>query len=167
MIFRFLVIAAMTFCLVSPSLGEEVIPPDLQASIFKKIFGYDKTIQPGALKIVVVFTDGSADLKDQILRAFQNSGISATAAKADRLASAINGANVLYLTSGIQSTKQLCQKNGILSITGIPSLVESGEASVGLSVVDSKPKIVVHLKELRSEGHDLSSYLLQLARIIH
>lgn len=146
--------------------GEATIPPDLQVSIFKKVFGFDKTIQPGTLKLVVAFTDGSAALKDQVVKAFQESGVSVIAAKEEQLPSSLNGVNVLYLTPGVQTAKQICQKNGILSITGTPSLVEAGEASVGLSVLDNKPKIVVHLKQLKAEGHELSANLLQLAKLI-
>jgi hypothetical protein len=146
--------------------GEATIPPDLQVSIFKKVFGFDKTIQPGTLKLVVAFTDSSAALKDQVVKAFQESGVPVSAAKEEQLSGALNGVNVLYVTPGIQSAKQLCQKNGILSITGTSSLVESGEASVGLSVLDNKPKIVVHMKQLKAEGHELSANLLQLAKVI-
>ncbi len=150
---------------LSAFAGDAAIPPDLQVSIFKKVFGFDKAIQPGSLKVAVAFTESSAALKDQLIKAFQDSGIAASAVKEEQLSTSLNGVNVLYVTPGVQS-KQICQKNGILSITGTPSLVESGEASVGLSVLDNKPKIIVHLKQLKAEGHELSANLLQLAKLI-
>ncbi len=164
---RFLIVAIFFSCFVTSAFaGDPSVPPDLQVSIFKKVFGFDKKIQPGTLKLVVAFTDNSAALKDQVVKAFQESGITVTAVKEEQLSGSLNGVNVLYVTAGIQSAKQLCQKNGILSITGTPSLVESGDASVGLSVLDNKPKIIVHMKQLKAEGHELSANLLQLAKLI-
>ena len=142
------------------------IPAELQVALFKKVFIYDKTIQGGEPKMLVAFTDASAGVKDQVIKAFKDSGVSVSAVKADQLPGAIGGINVVYVTPGVSGVKQICQKNGILSITGVPSLVESGEVSVGISVQDNKPKIIVHLKQLKAEGHELSANLLQLAKVI-
>jgi hypothetical protein len=164
---KYSAIALVFYCLLLPCLAEDMpVPPELQVAIFKKVFNYDKTIPGGAPKMLVAFTDSSAAIKDQVVKAFKESGVTVTAAKADQLAGALEGVNVLYIAPGVTGAKQICQKNGILSITGIPSLVESGEASVGLAVVDSKPKIIVHLGRLKAEGHDMSANLLQLAKII-
>lgn len=142
------------------------VPPELQAAIFKKVFSYDKTIQGGEAKMIVAFTDASAGIKDQVVKAFKDSGITVSAVKADQLSGSIGGINVVYIAPGVSGVKQICQKNGILTITGSPSLVEAGEVSVGLSVMDNKPKIIVHLKQLKAEGHELSANLLQLAKVI-
>jgi hypothetical protein len=164
---RYLAIALVFYFLLSPCLAEDMpVPPELQVAIFKKVFNYDKTIPGGAPKMLVAYTDASAAVKDQVVKAFKDAGVTVTAAKADQLAGALEGVNVLYVAPGVTGVKQICQKNGILSITGIPSLVESGEVSVGLAVVDNKPKIVVHLGRLKAEGHDMSANLLQLAKII-
>jgi hypothetical protein len=164
---RYLAVALAISFLSAPSQAQDMpVPLDLQVAIFKKVFNYDKTIQSGAPKMLVAFADRSADAKDQVVKAFKDSGVSVNAVKADQLSASINSIDVLYIMSGVSGVKQLCQKNGVLSITGIPSLVESGEASVGLAVQDSKPKIIVHLKQLKAEGHELSANLLQLAKII-
>jgi len=164
---RSIIFALLFGCIALPAFAADPsLPPDLQVSLFKKVFGYDKTIPPGTIKLVVAFTDSSASIKDQVVKAFQESGIAVSAVKEEQLSGSLSGVNVLYVTPGIQNAKQLCQKNGILSITGTPSLVESGEASVGLSVMDNKPKILVHLKQLKAEGHELSANLLQLAKVI-
>lgn len=154
-------------CLMLPALAQDMpVPTELQVALFKKVFGYDRKIQEGAVKILVSYTDTSAGVKDQVVKAFKDAGLTVSAAKADQLPASIVGVNVLYVTPGVSSVKQICQKNGILSITGVPSLVESGEVSVGLAVMDNKPKIIVHLKQLKAEGHELSANLLQLAKII-
>lgn len=164
---RYLAIALVLTCLLLPSFAEDpLVPPELQVAIFKKVFSYDKSIQEGALKMLVAFSDSSSSAKDQMVKAFKDSGITVTAAKADQLSGSVSGINVLYVLPGVPGARQLCQKNGILCITGTASLVESGEASVGLSLLDNKPKILIHLKELKAEGHDLSANLLQLAKVI-
>jgi hypothetical protein len=164
---RYLAIALLYGFLLLPAQAQDMpVPPELQVAIFKKVFSYDKTIPGGTPKMLVAFSDASAGIKDQVIKAFKDSGIIATSAKVDQLQGSISGINVLYIAPGVSGVKQLCQKNGILSITGMPSLVESGEASVGLSVSENKPKILVNLKALKAEGHELSSNLLQLAKII-
>jgi hypothetical protein len=164
---KYLAIALVFYCLLLPcAAGDMPVPPELQVAIFKKVFSYDKTIPNGAPKMLVAFTDTSAAIKDQVVKAFKDSGVIVTAAKADQLSGSVDGVNVLYITPGVAGAKQICQKKGILSITGSPSLVESGEVSIGLSVQDNRPKIVVHMGQLKAEGHDLSANLLQLAKII-
>jgi hypothetical protein len=149
------------------SLAEDMpVPTDLQGAIFKKVFSFDRSIPEGAAKIVVAYTDSSAEQKDHIVKAFKDCGVAASAIKADQVSGSIAGANVLYILPGVFGARQICQKNRILCITGIPSLVESGEASIGLAIVDNKPKILVHLRELKAEGQELSANLLQLAKII-
>jgi hypothetical protein len=164
---KYFVIALMLICLSLSAKAQDMpVPVELQVAIFKKVFSYDKAIQAGSPKMLVVFTDKSADVKDQIVKAFKDSGMAVNATKADQLSGALGSINILYVAPGVSGIKNLCQKNGILSITGIPSMVESGEASVGLSVIENKPKIIVHLKQLKSEGHELSANLLQLAKVI-
>jgi hypothetical protein len=164
---RYLAITLVLTCLSLPAFAEDLtVPPDLQAAIFKKVFGYDKSIQEGSLKMLVVFSDSSSTVKDEMVKAFKDSGVTVSAAKSDELAGSVSGVSVMYILPGVSGARQVCQKNGILCITGTPSLVESGEASVGLSLLDNKPKILIHLKELKAEGHDLSANLLQLAKVI-
>ena len=164
---RCLAVALVLTCLSLPAFAEDLpVPPDLQVAIFKKVFGYDKSIPDGSLKMLVAFSDSSSTVKDEMVKAFKDSGVNVSAAKGDQLSGSVSGISVMYLLPGVSGARQVCQKNGILCITGTPSLVESGEASVGLSLLDNKPKILVHLKELKAEGHDLSANLLQLAKII-
>jgi hypothetical protein len=143
------------------------VPPDMQASLFKKIFGYDKKLSTlSEYKIIVAYSDASAGSKDEVVKAFQGVGISARALKADQLAGNIGDVSAIYIAAGAASAESVCQKNQILSITGFPSLVENGTAAIGLGVVESKPKILVHLGKLKAEGHEVSAKLLQLAKVI-
>ena len=55
---------------------------------------------------------------------------------------------------------------GFLSISGLPSLAESGRVSVSVDMAGDRPPVVVNVPRLTAEGHELSSELLRLARII-
>jgi hypothetical protein len=143
------------------------VPPELQAAIFQKVFSYDRSLPSGQdPKVLIAFAPASAPFKDRLLKAFEQVGIRASAVREEEVASHISAVEVLYVATDGTSFKALCQKNAVLSITGFPSLVEKGEVSVGLGVVADKPKILVHLPQLRAEGHELSANLLQLARVI-
>jgi len=159
----------MVWLSVGQAISQEMpVPAEMQASLFKKIFAYDKKLSLEAeIKVVVAFADSSAGMKDEIVKAFQGAGISAKALKMDQLPGNLGDVSAIYLTSGSGPVKSVCQKSQILSITGIPSLVESGAAAIGLGISESKPKIVIHLGELKAEGHEVSAKLLQLAKVIN
>jgi hypothetical protein len=159
---------AIAWLSAGSAISEEMaVPADMQASLFKKIFAYDKKLSTTTeIKVVVAFVDSSAGLKDEIVKAFQAAGILVKALKADQLAGNLGDISVIYLTSGGIPIRSVCQKSQILSITGMSALVENGSAAIGLGSADGKPKIIIHLGELKAEGHEVSAKLLQLAKVI-
>ena len=148
--------------------GQEMpVSPKIQAAIFHKLFLFDRTLQKvGEVEILVVANDLSKEAAGRIAKAFESVDIPAKVIEAAKLPENLKKSSVVYLTGGVVSTHQLCQKNGVLSITGIPRLAEKGEASIGIGIEDYKPQIIVHLGQLSAEGHDLSAQVLQLARLI-
>ena len=144
---------------------ESAVPINIQVVLFKKIFMFDKSLQ-GDPKIVVVYADASQGSKDDIVSAFQQAGLTAFAVKSDQAAARIPEASVVYLAAGAGSAKSLCVRNSLLSISGVTSLVEEGAVAVGIGTESGKPKIVVTLGVLKSEGHELSADVLKMARII-
>jgi hypothetical protein len=141
------------------------VPANLQAAIFKKIFGFDKTLQAkGKIEVAIVYGDGVA--KDAIVAAFSDLGISAVPMKSDQVSQGLGNATIAYIVPGGVPPKQLCTRNRILSISGLPSFVENGQVSIGLSVEGGKPKILIHKGQLRAEGHELAEEILNMARII-
>jgi hypothetical protein len=62
--------------------------------------------------------------------------------------------------------KQFAEKKGFLSISGKSSLAEAGHVAVSVDVQEGKPEIVVNMPRLTMERHELSSELLNLARVI-
>jgi hypothetical protein len=141
------------------------VPANLQTAIFKKIFGFDKTLQDkGRIEVAVIYGDVAA--KDAIVAAFNDLGIPAVPIKSDQAGSGIGSATVVYVTPGGVPPKQLCINNQILSISGVPSFVENGQVSIGLSVEGGKPKIIIHRGQLKAEGQELAKEILSMAKVI-
>ena len=141
------------------------VPANLQAAIFKKILGFDKTLQAkGRIEVAVVYGDVAA--KDAITGAFNDLGISTVPLKSDQAAQSIGEATVVYVAPGASAPKQLCAKNKVLSLSGVASLVESGQVSVGVAVEGGKPKILIHRGQLKAEGHEIAQEILDMAKII-
>lgn len=136
-------------------------PANLQAALFKKIFAFDKTLKSkGSIEVVVLSADGSGD---DIVSAFKGAGVNARLVKGSQVPS---GASVVYVMPGVGSTKQQSAQKGALSISGAASLVQEGRVAIGIGVEGGKPKILVHMGQLKAEGQEVSADLLQIARVI-
>jgi hypothetical protein len=160
-----LLIVGMILSAGTLSAQRMAVPANLQAAIFNKILGFDKTLQTkGRIEVAVVYGDVAA--KDAIIDAFKDLGISAFPLKSDQALSSIGNATVVYVAPGGTPPKQLCAKNRVLSISGVSSFVEGGQVSVGLSIEGGKPKILIHRGQLKSEGQELAEEILNMARII-
>jgi len=141
------------------------VPANLQAAIFKKMLGFDKTLQSrGPIEVVVVYGDVAA--KDEIVAAFKGVGVSASSVRADQISNGIGNASVLYVAPGAIPPKQFCANSGVLSLSGVASFVEKGQVSIGLGVEGGKPKILIHTGQLKAEGHDIASDILNMAKLI-
>ena len=145
---------------------EMAVPIDVQCAIFKKIFPYVRTLADYyPPRIVVVYNADSSRRKDEVVRAFEAMAFSATASPEQMLADRLEAGVVLYVMDGVGSVKKLCRQKSILAITGYPSLVESGEAAVGVGMDARRPTILVHNGQMKAVGHNLSFKLLQLATV--
>ncbi len=143
------------------------VPATLQAAIFKKVITLDRTLAARqSAKMLVVYGASSAGDYQAVLDAFKSAGLTATAVAEDQLTSQIAQADLVYLLPGATPNPQLSKSKGVLSLTGVPANVESGKASIGIGLKDSKPEIIVHMGQLKAEGHDISADLLKLARVI-
>jgi len=142
------------------------VPPELQAAIFRKIFEHDRNLAVGTSpRLLIAFSADYSQLKNRLVRAFEGVGIKPSAEPDDHIMN-ISQVDVLYLATQRKSFRQLCEQNSVLSITGFPSLVENGEVAIGLTATENKPKIVIHRKQLKAEGHELANTLLQLAKLV-
>lgn len=158
-------ILAATFS--SALFAQGTVPPDMQAAIFKKVFGYAKSIaNPEEVTVLVAADNPSSGPVQEIVKAFKDVGLTAKAVPSGDLTKTVAAKSVVYVLGSPAVAKGVCERNGVMSITGNVSLVEGGDIAVGLAVEGGKPKIVVHKARLSAERQELSAKLLQLARVI-
>jgi hypothetical protein len=156
-----LAVSPMTLC------AEDAVPPDMQAAIFKKIFGYAKSFSAPEEAVVLIASDNpSSGATQEIVKAFAGAGLTSKAVALGDLGGSVSPKSVVYVFASSPAAKAVCEKSGVLSITGKAALVESGDVAVGLAVDAGKPKIVVHKARLDTEKQELSAKLLQLAKVI-
>jgi hypothetical protein len=152
----------------------EMADPERQSSMFKRIFSYDKDLR-GSAKIVVILVGlektGAEAVK--VSSVFRDKGffpavVTASDLSDDLVATLTPNSTVVYVMPGVayDTVKAFAASKGFLSISGIPSLAEAGHVSVSVDVAGERPEIVVNLARLQTEGHELSSELLNLARVI-
>jgi hypothetical protein len=169
-----LIASAIVFGTGAHRAAAEMVDPVRQGDMFKRIFSYDKDLR-GAQKIVVIIvgeTRSGAEV-DKVAAVFREKGFFPAVITAndlgEDLASTLNRQSaVLYVMPGIayDTVKEFAEKKGFLSISGVSTLAEAGHVAVGVGVAGGKPEIVVNLPRLTTEGHELSSELLNLARVI-
>lgn len=146
------------------------VPLKIQVAIFKKVFAYDSILQQaGNVSIVIVHSNKYASMAGEVSDAFKQSGFATSTVSLSDLGSNVNANTVVYalLEEGLDTLKSVCTSKQILSISGLPELVEDGNVSVALGVTEEgKPLPIVHFNRLQEEGHELSAQVLKLARVI-
>jgi hypothetical protein len=152
----------------------ETADPGRQGDLFKRIFSYDKDLR-GSEKIVVIIvgeTRGGGEV-EEVAAVFRERGfypaVVTAADLTDDLTSTLTPqSTVLYVMPGVayDKVKEFAQDKGFLSISGVTSLAEAGHVAVSVGVRSGKPEIVINIPRLVTERHELSSELLNLARVI-
>jgi hypothetical protein len=142
------------------------IPVRIHVALLKKVFSFNRTLQSKpASKVVIVFTDASADVKEAAQKAFTEIGVAATALKLDQALKSLGEADVVYVAPGAEDVQKVCDERGIFTVTGVPALVASGKVAVGIGAEGGKPKVFVHLPLTRTQKQEISSELLRVARV--
>lgn len=141
------------------------VPVNLHVVLLKKVFSLCKTLQGKQIKVVIVFTDASALVKDEALTGFLAIGIQASACKPNQMVKEAGNADVVYIAPGAGVAQKFCEDKGILSVTGMPSLVENGQSTVSIGIEAGKPKVFIHLTRSKTEKQEFSSDLFKVARV--
>jgi hypothetical protein len=141
--------------LVATNVFAQEVPANLQAALFKKIFSFNKTLSAKTVEVAVIGAGGEA-----VVSAFKDAGVNA------KTADQIGNASVVYLMPGAPSQKALTASKGVLSISGTASFVEDGKVSIAIGVEGGKPKIIIHMGQVKAEGQELSAELMKIARVI-
>ncbi|MDF1563347.1 MAG: YfiR family protein [Deltaproteobacteria bacterium] len=159
--------------LLAPSVGHAAeVPVNLQVALFTKIFSYDYKLakeKSGGYEILIVYAPGKLSGALELIAGFSKTGARAKPVSESDLKNKIREAHVVYVMTGVdaEAVGKLCAAHSVLSITGNPKFVEDGDVSIGLEIASGgRPKIVVNILRVSTEGHTFSSQLLRLARII-
>jgi hypothetical protein len=153
---------------LTPRADDDRLPATVQAVIFKKVFGFDRDFEGKPPRVLVVHQDDVGDA-EKVVAAFAAVGIDATSMKAAAASASVSSFGVVYFTGGASpaTLKDICTRNHVLTIAGVPSLAVRGEVSIAVGrKADGKPEITVNLRSTKAEGHTISSSLLALANVI-
>ena len=157
------------------ALAEEMpVNSEQQCTMFKRIFAYDKHLRDSDKIVVLVVgatNDGSG--VTAVADAFRSNGMYPAAVTVDTLNADLSAtlspqSTVVYVMPDVDfdAVNRFAESRSFLSVSGLPSLAESGRVSVSVDMDGSRPEVVVNMPRLSAEGHELSSELLKLARVI-
>ena len=169
--------------------GQMSVPEELQVSIFLKILTYDRSLETkvkDTIRIGVLYFPENARSKknkeaiieslelnkDKTINGipFNFMEIELGSEKRWEEVTKEKKINVLYVTSDgsdiIKRISPITQAKKILTITGTVDYVNQG-ISVGLTVKEEKPQVVINLPSAKAEGSDFSSNLLRLCKVIN
>lgn len=170
---------SLVFTSIAPSYSnEKSITLDIQSLILLKTISYDRTIQGNEVNIAVIFdpaNSNSINSKDQIIdnikvlkQGIKNKVIKVNPVSFNSISSS-KSADIYYLTKDLPSSSSISQasrNNKIITWSVDSSDVRQGNASISVINKNNRPKLLINIRTLRSEGHDLSSQLLKLSEII-
>lgn len=161
----FALVLAIVFVFASIGLVPEAhaqvsVPPNVQARYFKKVFAYNNTLPKTGIKVLVVFAEGSDEIKNDILEALKSVGLEAVPVKTSALNGRLDGQVVCAVSAKeVRPVREYCKANGVLSISAEPAAVKSGDISIGIENVDDKAKIIISADRLKTERQDAADLL--------
>jgi YfiR/HmsC-like len=185
--------AGFLFIGLAPSAAaqELAVPVAVQIPILAKILNFDRKLPEragGRLVIGVLYQSryrASATVAADVCRVLEQLPVSALGAleSMERSCVAIDldatpaldsalkrkGIRVLYVSPlravHLQDVAAVSRAAQITTVTGVPRYVETGLA-IGVDMKGEQPEIVINLAASRAEGADLTSQLLNLARVV-
>ncbi len=149
--------------------GGPALPARIQAVLFKKIFHYDRTFARAPVSVLVAHPRGELEQAQELVKAFGDVGITASAVDVDEVGKQLRQGIALYVWPGVSTApfKELAAKSKVLTISGSDALARAGDVGIAVAPrADGKPEILVNLARVKEEGHELSSDLLRVATIL-
>lgn len=149
---------------------------DIQSAILIKSLGYNKNLA-SSVNIAVLFNQSSS--RSQNVKNDFISNINTLKKNVDKQVNVISLSNVSELKSQdidivyisddfnqVSDIKKIAQSKKILTWSSNPDFVKDGATSISVMNKNNKPKIIVNLESLKSEGQSLSSNLLKICETI-
>jgi hypothetical protein len=139
-------------------------PPEIQAALCVKLIGFDKTLSGNISICVIGAPEFAAEMKKGIGKDIGNAKLASVSESAGLPS---EKPSVLYLGDAAKLDEVIAysRANKVLSITGIPELVEKGIA-LGIGVSEGKPKVLLNMTSSKEEGRDWNPAILKIAKII-
>jgi hypothetical protein len=155
-----LLIALGTFAV--PAQAQQA-PAKLQAALFLKLLGFYQNLGKDPFAIHVV---GAPDVASELKKLVgQNVGKAKLSEVSEGTGPPSNGAKVIYVGSDPSSVTGYSQSNNVLTITGIPELVNQG-VTLGVKIEAGKPKILLNLSSTKAEGVNWNPAILKVASTV-
>lgn len=151
--------------LSAPALAGREVPLNLQAAIFKKVFGMNPGLA-GNPSVAVVFAPGDEAESAEALKELTGAGVLASTVPLAGAAAKLGDFKVAYLCKGSASLAGTCATAGKLTICGDSDLVRAGNATVGIGLSAGKPKILLRKSRVKAEGQEFNASLLSLAEVV-
>jgi hypothetical protein len=149
---------------------------DIQTAILVKSLGYNKNLS-NSVNIAVLFNSSST--KSQSIKNDFISNINVLKKSSDKQIniSSVNSVSdlknqnidIVYISDDfiqISDVKKIAQNKKFLTWSSNPDHVKDGITSISVMNKNNRPKIIVNLETLKSEGQSLSSNLLKICETI-
>ena len=141
-------------------------PADIQATLFLKIFLFNNDLNKG--KDIRIHVIDAPEFAAEIKKAEGNKiGKSKIVAVTAGSTLPDERPSIVYIgdPERTEEITQYTRAEHILSITGLPELVERG-VTLGVGVVDKKPKILFNLSASKEENMDWNPVILEISTIV-
>lgn len=150
---------------------------DIQSAILVKSLSYNKSLS-GSVSIVALFNPSSSKSQSTKNNFITNiNSLKGSSAKQISVSSVdsisdLKGKSfdIVYISddvSQVGEVQKLAQSKKFLTWSSNPSHVKDGLASISVMSKSNKPKIIVNLDTMKSEGQSLSSNMLKLCEVIN
>jgi len=149
-----------------PTHAQSPIAPPEQTAILAKLIRALTEHHQNTCEVLVIDSPGHTVLGQYIEYGFKSQEMSVQRIS---LGDPMPNCSSVYIMPGADTPEVLDEiaNRGILSVTGFPSLMETGHASLGLELNDSGDiHVVAHQKRLGKEGLALPEALSAIARLI-
>jgi hypothetical protein len=159
--FMFIPIIAMLFS--AAAYGEDKAPPEIQAALFVKLLGFDKTLSGNISICVIGEPEFAAEMKKGIGKDIGSAKLTSVT-ESNGMPS--EKPSIVYLGDASKFNEVIAytKANKILSITGISELVEKG-ISLGIGISEGKPKVMLNMTSSKEEGREWNPAILKVAKI--
>jgi len=162
-IFLFLIL----FGIFSVSKAENYgnVPPKIQAALFLKLFAFKNDINKGESVSIHVIdaADFAEEMKKAVGRPIGKSQLTDVNESPDLPSSK---PSIIYIGNPekFDLIKKYSTENKVLSITGIPELVEKG-VTLGIASFEGKPKILLNISASESEGVNWNPAIMKISTV--